>query len=59
MVSATITHDEGGETRLEGVIVHQAAFHAPLNKLRSLCLPVLTVQRLGAVLPPEGDDGRP
>ena len=54
----TITHEEGGESLLEGVIVDQPALHGLLNKLRDLCLPVLSVQRLGAVVPPErdGDD---
>jgi hypothetical protein len=47
----TITHEEGGESHLEGVIVDQAALHGLLNKIRDLCLPLLSVQRLGAVLP--------
>jgi hypothetical protein len=52
----TITHEEGGESRLDGVIVDQPALHGLLNKLRDLCLPVLMVQRLDAVVPPERDD---
>jgi hypothetical protein len=47
----TITHEENGETRLEGVIVDQPALHGLLNKLRDLCLSIVTVQRLGAVGP--------
>jgi hypothetical protein len=43
----TITHEEGGQTRLEGPVVDQAALHGLLNKLRDLCLTILIVQRLG------------
>src|SRR5690349_18539203 len=52
----TITHEEGGVTYLQGVVVDQAALHGLLNKLRDLCLTVLSVQRLDAVVPLEGDD---
>ena len=52
----TITHEEGGESCLEGVIVDQPALHGLLNKLRDMCLTVLMVQRLDAVAPPEIDD---
>jgi hypothetical protein len=44
----TITHEEGGITRLEGSVIDQAALHGLLNKLRDLRLPILTLQRLGA-----------
>ena len=58
----TITHEEGGITRLEGPVIDQAALHGLLNKLRDLRLVVVTVERLGAVdtaapssrEPPEG-----
>jgi hypothetical protein len=43
----TITHEEGGITRLEGPVIDQAALHGLLNKLRDLRLPIVTVQRLG------------
>jgi hypothetical protein len=43
-----ITHEEGGVTRLEGLLIDQAALHGLLNKLRDLRLSILTVQRLGA-----------
>jgi hypothetical protein len=43
----TITHEEGGMTRIEGVIVDQSALHGLLNKLRNLCLPIIALQRLG------------
>jgi hypothetical protein len=44
----TITHEEGGVTRLEGPLIDQAALHGLLNKLRDLRLPILSLQRLGA-----------
>ena len=43
----TITHEEGGVTRLEGPVIDQAALHGLLNKLRDLRLTLLTVERLG------------
>jgi hypothetical protein len=42
----SIAHEEGGETRLEGVLPDQAALHGLLNRLWSLNLPLLAVQRL-------------
>jgi hypothetical protein len=45
----TITHEKGGVTRLEGPVIDQAALHGLLNRLRDLRLPILTVERLGAV----------
>jgi hypothetical protein len=58
----TLTHEEGGVTRLEGPVIDQAALHGLLNKLRDLRLVIITVERLGAVgtaapsspEPPEG-----
>jgi hypothetical protein len=58
----TVTHEEGGVTRLEGALVDQAALHGLLNKLRDLRLTIVTLERLGAVdtvapssqEPPEG-----
>jgi hypothetical protein len=44
----TLTHEEGGVTRLEGPVIDQAALYGLLNKLRDLRLTLLTVQRLGA-----------
>jgi hypothetical protein len=44
----TITHEEGGVTRLEGPLIDQAALHGLLNKLRDLRLSILSLQRLGA-----------
>src|SRR5438552_16007135 len=57
-----IIHEEGGVTRLEGLLIDQAALHGLLNKLRDLRLVVVTVERLGTVgtaapssrEPPEG-----
>jgi hypothetical protein len=46
----TITHEEGGTTRLEGSIIDQAALHGLLNKLRDLCVSILAVVRLDAVV---------
>jgi hypothetical protein len=45
----TITHEEGGISRLEGPLVDQGALHGLLKKLRDLRLPILTVERLRAV----------
>lgn len=42
----TIIHEEGGVTRLEGLIIDQAALYGLLNKLRDLRLTLVTVQRL-------------
>jgi len=44
-----LTHEAGGVTRLEGALIDQAALHGLLNKLRDLRLPIVTVERLGAV----------
>jgi hypothetical protein len=55
----TITHEEGGMTRLEGVIVDQPALHGLLNNLRDLCLSILAVQRLGAAAPEPGGSEEP
>jgi hypothetical protein len=45
----TITHEGGGVTRIEGALMDQAALHGLLNKLHDLRLPIVTVQRLGAL----------
>lgn len=58
----TISHEEGGFTRLEGPFADQSALYGLLNKLRDLRLTLLTVRCLGVgdraapVLeePPEG-----
>jgi hypothetical protein len=42
----TITHEEGGVTRLEGPVIDQAALHGLLNKLRDMRLVIITVERL-------------
>jgi hypothetical protein len=56
----TITHEEGGESRLEGPVFDQAALHGLLNKLRDMCVSILAVQRLGAVVPePPGSEEPP
>jgi hypothetical protein len=44
----TLTHEEGGVTRLEGPVRDQAALYGLLNKLRDLRLALVTVQRLGS-----------
>ena len=43
----TLLHEEGGITRLEGLVRDQTALHGLLNKLRDLRLSIVTVQRLG------------
>lgn len=53
----TITHEEGGETRLEGVLVDQATLAGLLNRLCGMNLPVLSVQRLDAAAPQTGGAG--
>ena len=45
----TLTHEEGGVTRLEGPIRDQAALRGLLNRLWDLHLTIVTVQRLGDV----------
>src|SRR5947199_3096657 len=45
----TLTHEEGGVTRLEGPIRDQAALRGLLNRLWDLHLTIVTVQRLGGV----------
>jgi hypothetical protein len=45
----TLTHEEGGMTRLEGPIRDQAALRGLLNRLWDLHLTIVTVQRLGEV----------
>jgi hypothetical protein len=42
----TVTHEEGGVTRLEGALIDQGALHGLLNKLRDLRLTIITLQRL-------------
>jgi hypothetical protein len=44
----TISHEEGGVTRLAGPLTDQAALYGMLNKLRDLRLTLISVQRLGA-----------
>jgi hypothetical protein len=50
----TITHEEGGVTRLEGPVIDQAALHGLLSKLRDLRLTIVTLERLG-----DGDTAAP
>jgi hypothetical protein len=38
----TLTHEEGGVTRLEGLVRDQAALYGLLNKLRDLSLPLIS-----------------
>jgi hypothetical protein len=45
----TLTHEEGGMTRLEGPIRDQSALRGLLNRLWDLHLTLVTVQRLGGV----------
>lgn len=42
----SITHEEGGETCLEGVLPDEAALHGLMNQLWSLNLSLLMLQRL-------------
>lgn len=43
----TLTHEEGGVTRLQGALRDPAALYGLLNKLRDLSLTLITVQRMG------------
>jgi hypothetical protein len=45
----TLTHEEGGVTRLEGPVRDQAALRGLLNRLWDLHLTIVTVQRLDEV----------
>jgi len=47
----TITHEQGGMTRIERAIADRAAFHGVLTKLRILGLWIIAVQRLAPVPP--------
>jgi hypothetical protein len=44
----TMTYEEEGVTRLDGALIDQSALHGVLKKLRDLCLPIVTVECLGA-----------
>jgi hypothetical protein len=55
----TLTHEEGGVTRLEGPVIDQAALHGLLNKLRDLRLTIVTVERLKAVDTAAPSSGEP
>ena len=48
----TISQEEGGITVLTGPIADQAALHGLLAKLRNLCLPLISVNRVA--IPPGG-----
>ncbi len=50
----TITHLDGGETRLSGPVVDQAALHGILNRIRDLGMPLLSVRREQQAPPPFG-----
>jgi hypothetical protein len=50
----TITHLDGGETRLSGPVVDQAALHGILNRIRDLGMPLLSVRREQEASPPFG-----
>lgn len=41
----TIEPGDGGETRLTGPVIDQAALHGLLNKIRDLGLPLIAVTR--------------
>jgi hypothetical protein len=45
----TLTHEEGGVTRLDGPITDQAALYGLLNRLRDLSLTLVSLQRIEAV----------
>jgi hypothetical protein len=44
----TITHEAGGVTRLEGLLIDQAVLYGLLNKRRDLALTLVTLQRVEA-----------
>jgi hypothetical protein len=43
----TITHEEGGTTRIEGLVQDQSALHGLLKKLGNLQLPIVALQCIG------------
>jgi hypothetical protein len=42
----TITREDNGETRLQGLVVDQAALHGVLRKVRDLGLPLIAVSQV-------------
>jgi hypothetical protein len=44
----TMTHAADGRTRLDGTLIDQAALHGVLSKLRDLCVPIVSVECVGA-----------
>lgn len=47
LAGMAMTHEADGRTRLEGTLIDQAALHGVLNKLRDLCVPILSMECLG------------
>lgn len=48
----TVTHEDGGMTRLEGPVRDQSALRGLLNRLWDLHLTLVTVERLGSEVAP-------
>jgi hypothetical protein len=55
----TLTHEQGGVTRLEGPIRDQSALRGLLTRLWDLHLTIVTVQRLDGVGGEVGTSGAP
>ena len=53
----TITHDADGNTVLRGPLTDEAALHGALIKVRDLALPLLAVNRIGALGEEQGSQG--
>lgn len=52
----TLTHDSNGETILSGLVVDQAALHSLLIKVHTLNLTLISVVRIEADAPAEGQE---
>lgn len=52
----TLTHDANGETILSGLVVDQAALHSLLIKVHTLNLTLISVVRIEADAPAEGEE---
>ena len=52
----TLTHDANGETILSGLVVDQATSHSPLIKVHTLNSTLISVVRIEADAPAEGEE---
>jgi hypothetical protein len=51
----TISHDSDGNTVLHGPLADEAALHGVLIKVRDLAMPLLAVNRIGALPEQQAD----